>query len=116
MTVAGAGAPGPRQRLGAHGVPHTRAGHISVMLGIAGIVFTGPVVFVAQNSGSSRVSFLVLHGRMPVTLALVAGAAIGWVPILVLGCARALRTPQGVSAPEARGVPIEPASGASEDP
>jgi uncharacterized integral membrane protein len=71
--------------------PHTRARSASVMVSIAALVLTGPVIFVAQNSGSTRVSFLALHDRAAVTAALLATAVAGWVFALVVSTARVLQ-------------------------
>jgi uncharacterized integral membrane protein len=65
------------------------------MAGIAALVFAAPIVFVVQNSGSSRVSFLFLHERHSVTVALLVVAAGGWVLALALVAARILYVRRG---------------------
>jgi len=84
----GPGAAATPLKAAASRAPRTRAGTTWLMAGIAALVFAAPIIFVVQNSGSSRVSFLFLHERRSVTLALLAVAAAGWVSILLLGAAR----------------------------
>jgi uncharacterized integral membrane protein len=49
------------------------------------------IIFVAQNSGSVEVSFLSLHGRFSLAVALLAAAAAGCVLTLVIGTTRILQ-------------------------
>jgi uncharacterized integral membrane protein len=65
---------------------------VGVMVCIALPAFVGPVVFVAQNSGSARLSFLSLHDQSSIMIALAAIAVCGWTLVfLFVRAARTLR-------------------------
>ncbi|HEU5429148.1 MAG TPA: lipopolysaccharide assembly protein LapA domain-containing protein [Actinocrinis sp.] len=71
--------------------PRTRAGSTWVMVCIAAIVLIVLIVFIAQNSGPTGISFFTLHGRFPLAVALLAAAAAGCVLTLVIGSTRILQ-------------------------
>jgi uncharacterized integral membrane protein len=71
--------------------PRTRAGSTWVMVCVAVFLLIALIIFVAQNSGSVEVSFLSLHGRFSLAVALLAAAAAGCVLTLVIGTTRILQ-------------------------
>lgn len=58
---------------------------------VAVLLLIGLIIFVAQNSGSVEVSFLSLHGRFSLAVALLAAATAGCVLTLVVGTTRILQ-------------------------
>jgi len=54
------------------------------------LVLIAPTVFVLQNSGSTQVSFLALHGRHSLTVALWTAIALCGTLTLAFGATRAL--------------------------
>jgi uncharacterized integral membrane protein len=58
---------------------------------VAVLVLIALIIFVAQNSGSVEVSFLSLHGRFSLAVALLAAVAAGSALTLVLGTTRILQ-------------------------
>ena len=58
---------------------------------ISVLVLIALIIFIAQNSGSVRVSFVSLHGRFPLAVSLLAAAAAGCVVTLILGTTRILQ-------------------------
>ena len=71
--------------------PRTRAGATWVVACVAVLVLITLIIFVAQNSGSVEVSFLSLHGRFSLAVALLAAVAAGSALTLVLGTTRILQ-------------------------
>ena len=69
-------------------VPRTRAGAAWVAACAAAIVSLGLIIFIVQNTASVRVSFLGLHGSLPLAAALLAAALAGAVLALVIGTTR----------------------------
>jgi len=82
---------GPSAPTDARVPPRTRAGSTWVMACVAVLVLIALIIFVAQNSGSVEVSFLSLHGRFSLAVALLAAAAAGCVLALILGTTRILQ-------------------------
>lgn len=82
---AGVGAPSARS-------PRIRAGLTRVLAGVAVLAVTAALVFVAQNTGSSRASFPPLHDRHAVMITLLVIAAAGWEFILTLAAVRVVQT------------------------
>jgi len=71
--------------------PRTRAGFTWVMVCVAVVILILLIVFIAQNTNSVQVSFFSLHGRFPLSVALLAAAAIGCVLTLAVGTIRILQ-------------------------
>jgi len=71
--------------------PRTRAGATWVIACVAVLVLIALIIFVAQNSGSVEVSFLSLHGRFSLAVALLAAVAAGSALTLALGTTRILQ-------------------------
>jgi uncharacterized integral membrane protein len=69
-------------------LPHTRAGIAWVGACIAAVAVLVLIIFIAQNVHSVEVSFVTLHGRFPLAVALLAAALAGSVITLVLGSTR----------------------------
>jgi uncharacterized integral membrane protein len=94
VTAADSGSPdtGVPSSGGATRAPRARTGSIWVLMGIAALVLAAPVVFVAQNAGESQVSFLTLHDRRAITIALLAVATAGWLFTFGLIAVRVLQS------------------------
>ena len=71
--------------------PRTRAGSTWVLACVAVVVLIVLIVFIAQNTSSVRVSFFALHGRFPLSVALLAAVAVGSVLTLAVGTTRILQ-------------------------
>ncbi len=69
-------------------LPHTRAGIAWVGACIAAVGVLALIIFIAQNVHSVEVSFVTLHGRFALAVALLAAALAGSVITLVLGSTR----------------------------
>jgi uncharacterized integral membrane protein len=77
--------PGPRP-------PHrTRAGSTWVAACVAVLILVALVIFIAQNAGAVQVSFVSLHGRFSLAVALLAAVTAGCLLTLVLGTTRILQ-------------------------
>lgn len=55
------------------------------------ILLAALIVFIAQNTHSVEISFLSLHGKFPLAVALLAAAVVGAILPIVLGTTHALR-------------------------
>lgn len=75
----------------AHTPPRTRAGTTWVLACIAALVLIALIVFLAQNSGATKISFFSLHGRFPLAVALLAAAVAGCLLTLMIGSTRILQ-------------------------
>jgi uncharacterized integral membrane protein len=71
-----------------------RAGFTRVLGCVTVLALTGALVFVAQNTGSSRASFPPLHDRSPVAVTLLVIAAAGWEFIVTLAAVRVVQARQ----------------------
>lgn len=69
-------------------VPSTRTSAAWAGVWVAAIILTAFVVFVAQNTDDVRVSFLGLHGTVPLAAGLLIAMVTGILLTLVLGTAR----------------------------
>jgi uncharacterized integral membrane protein len=74
----------PRQR----GVPRTRWSAAWVGICAAALVSVALIVFMLQNTRSVQVSFLWLHGTLPLALALLIAAVGSAILTMVFGTAR----------------------------
>jgi len=70
------------------GVPRTRAGAAWVAICAAAVVFLALIIFIAQNTASTQITFLGLHGSLPLAAALLAAALAGAGLVLVIGTTR----------------------------
>jgi uncharacterized integral membrane protein len=77
--------PGPRSPR------RTRAGSTWVMACVAVLILIALIIFIAQNAGAVQVSFVSLHGRFSLAVALLAAVAAGCLLTLVLGTTRILQ-------------------------
>lgn len=71
--------------------PRTVAGSTWVVICFAVLILIALIIFVAQNTSSVRVTFLFLHGRFPLAVALLGAVAAGCVLTLIIGSARILQ-------------------------
>jgi lipopolysaccharide assembly protein A len=78
----------PDSMVPAERVPRTRAGATWVGLCAAVLVLVVLLVFLVQNTGSVEITFLWLHGTLPLALALLIAAAGTAILALVVGTAR----------------------------
>jgi uncharacterized integral membrane protein len=62
-----------------------------VVVCVAVLILIAVIIFVAQNTSSVRITFLFLHGRFPLAVALLGAVAAGCVLTLVLGTTRILQ-------------------------
>lgn len=83
--------PAPATTTAAHTPPRTRAGTTWVLACIAALVLIALIVFLAQNSGATKISFFSLHGRFPLAVALLAAAVAGCLLTLMVGSTRILQ-------------------------
>ncbi len=90
-------APAPVDPAGQHGAPapaetraasRTRLSTAWVSIWTATVVFIALIVFMLQNTRSVEVSFLWLHGTLPLALALLIAAAGAVLLTLIFGTAR----------------------------
>ncbi|MDA8270063.1 MAG: lipopolysaccharide assembly protein LapA domain-containing protein [Actinomycetota bacterium] len=52
------------------------------------IILSALLIFIFQNLGSAKITFVTLSGTMPLALALLVAAALGGLLVLVLGSIR----------------------------
>ena len=69
-------------------VPSTRTGRAWASLCAAVLAFVVLIVFMMQNTGSTEVSFLWMHGSIPLALALLIAAVGAALLTMVVGVAR----------------------------
>jgi uncharacterized integral membrane protein len=69
-------------------VPRTRTSSTFSGIGIGLVVLLGVIVFIAQNTGDTRLNFLWIHGSLPVGLAVLLAFVLGGIFVLLLGVAR----------------------------
>jgi uncharacterized integral membrane protein len=75
--------PSPRTK-----VPHTRTGAAWFGICVAALLFVVLIVFMLQNTLSVEVSFLWMHGDLPLALALLIAAVGAAILTMVVGAAR----------------------------
>lgn len=86
--VPAAPAPGGLGPLAPVKVERTRLGLLWVMACAALLLLIALIVFIAQNVDRVEISFLGLHGRFPLAVALLGAAAVGALVTIVVGSAR----------------------------
>jgi uncharacterized integral membrane protein len=69
-------------------VPSTRTGRAWASLCVAVLAFVVLITFMMQNTRSTEVSFLWMHGSIPLALALLIAAVGGALLTMVVGVAR----------------------------
>jgi len=69
-------------------LPRTRTGAAWLGVCTAGIAFVVLLVFMLQNTGSVEVSFLWMHGSVPLALALLVAAVGAAILTMAVGAAR----------------------------
>ncbi|MFZ0665285.1 MAG: hypothetical protein WAM97_05985 [Acidimicrobiales bacterium] len=72
-------------------VTSTRASRAWVRVIPALVLLAVILIFVFQNLGSTKVSFVTASGRVPLALALLAAAALGGLSVLAIGSVRILQ-------------------------
>jgi len=81
-------APADRSPASSTGVRHTRIGAAWVGVCAAAAVLVVLIVFMLQNTGSVEITFLGMHGTLPLALALlIAGVGVAIIA-MVVGTAR----------------------------
>jgi uncharacterized integral membrane protein len=76
------------QKVPASRIPHTRTGATWFGICIAALLFVVLIVFMLQNTRSVQVSFLGMHGSLPLALALLIAAVGAAIVTMVVGAAR----------------------------
>jgi uncharacterized integral membrane protein len=69
-------------------VPRTRTGAAWFSLCVAALLFVVLIVFMLQNTGSVEVTFLGMHGHVPLAMALLVAAVGAAIVTMVVGAAR----------------------------
>jgi uncharacterized integral membrane protein len=69
-------------------VPRTRTGATWFGICVAALLFVVLIVFMLQNTRSVQVSFLGMHGNLPLALALLVAAVGSAILTMVIGAAR----------------------------
>lgn len=85
-TEPSSGEPGPAPS--ATAVPRTRTGAAWLALCATALAFVVLIVFMLQNTRSTEIHFLGLHGALPLALALLIAAVGSAIITLVVGTAR----------------------------
>jgi uncharacterized integral membrane protein len=87
--VAPGAAPGPdRPTPASRAVPATRMSGAWLGVWVSAIVLIAFIVFIMQNTRSVEVSFLGMHGALPLAVGLLIAMVAGVVITLVIGTAR----------------------------
>lgn len=81
-------APAPPAPRAMSRVPRTRTGTAWFGICVAALLFVVLIVFMLQNTGSVEVSFLWMHGNLPLALALLVAAVGAALLTMVIGAAR----------------------------
>jgi uncharacterized integral membrane protein len=79
---------GPLPASPASRVPRTRTGAAWFGICVAALLFVVLIVFMLQNTRSVQVSFLGMHGNLPLALALLVAAVGAAILTMVVGVAR----------------------------
>ena len=79
---------GPPATSSASRVPRTRTGAAWFGICVAALLFVVLIVFMLQNTRSVEVSFLGMHGNLPLALALLVAAVGAALLTMVVGAAR----------------------------
>jgi uncharacterized integral membrane protein len=79
---------GPSATLPMSRVPHTRTGAAWFGICSTALIFAVLIVFMLQNTRSVEITFLWMHGSLPLALALLIAAAGTAILAMVVGTAR----------------------------
>lgn len=71
-----------------HKVPHTRTGAAWFGICAAALAVVVLIIFIAQNTGSVEVTFLWMHGELPLALALLIAGVSTAIVAMAVGAAR----------------------------
>ena len=77
----------PATSLGSR-VPRTRTGAAWIGICVAALLFVVLIVFMLQNTSRVQVSFLGMHGNLPLAMALLVAAVGSAILTMVVGAAR----------------------------
>ena len=69
-------------------IKSTRASRAWMRIFPSLIILAALLIFIFQNLGSAKITFVTLSGTMPLALALIVAAALGGLLVLVLGSIR----------------------------
>jgi uncharacterized integral membrane protein len=69
-------------------IPPTRTGTVWFGLCIAALLSVVLIVFMLQNTGSVEITFLGMHGNLPLAMALLIAAVSAAIVTMVVGAAR----------------------------
>jgi uncharacterized integral membrane protein len=83
--------PEPVQEAPQHELVRTRVSGVWVATGFFAIVLLFLLIFILQNGRSVDVSYLGLHGRLPLGVALLLSAVCGVLLVVLAGTARILQ-------------------------
>ena len=109
-------APPPSHPLPQHRIKRTRTGGIWVAVGFFAVILLLLLIFILQNNTEVGVSYLGMHGHLPLGVALLLAAVCGVLLVVLAGTARIgqLRTTarrhRRVDAKRAKAVAREPAN------
>jgi uncharacterized integral membrane protein len=78
----------PRAALPQHRIKRTRTGGIWVAVGFFAVVLLLLLIFILQNSAEVSVSYLGMHGHLPLGVALLLAAVCGVLLVVLAGTAR----------------------------
>jgi uncharacterized integral membrane protein len=81
----------PQQPEVARGVRGTRAGALWTLVSLSVLVAVIALIFIVQNSGRTKVSFLGWSGHLPLAVLLLCATALGALLVLFAGMARILQ-------------------------
>jgi len=82
---------GPSAMRAGERVPRTRTGTVWFGVCATALLFVVLIVFMLQNTGSVQVSFLWMHGSLPLALALLTAAIGAAILTMAVGTARIIQ-------------------------
>ena len=81
-------APPPSQPLPQHRIKRTRTGGIWVAVGFFAVILLLLLIFILQNGQKVDISYLGMHGHLPLGVALLLAAVCGVLLVVLAGTAR----------------------------
>ena len=81
-------APPPSHPLPQHRIKRTRTGGIWVAVGFFAVILLLLLIFILQNNTEVGVSYLGMHGHLPLGVALLLAAVCGVLRVVLAGTAR----------------------------
>ena len=109
-------APPPSHPLPQHRIKRTRTGGIWVAVGFFAVILLLLLIFILQNNTEVGVSYLGMHGHLPLGVALLLAAVCGVLLVVLAGTARigqlraTARRHRRADAKRAAAAPAEPAN------